>query len=95
MEASLSDDNQPEGQQVQIHIMANAAVQITPPDGFDFSNSANWPKWIRRFERFRIASGLIDKPEEYQVNSLLYMLGDAADDILSVLPLSEADKKKI
>jgi len=94
-----TQDNQPEGsvsipQQVHIHTIATAAVQIAPPDGFDFSNSANWPKWIRRFERFRIASGLIDKPEEYQVNSLLYTLEDAADDILSVLPLFEADKKK-
>lgn len=89
-------NNQPEGSvstPQRIHTMATSAVQITPPDSFDFSNSANWPKWIRRFERFRIASGLIDKPDEYQVNSLLYTLGDTADDILSVLPLSEADKK--
>ena len=28
------------------------------------------------------------------MNSLLYTLGDTADDILSVLPLSEDDKKK-
>ena len=38
-----------------------------------------------------MASGLIDKPEEY---SMLYTLGDTADDILSILPLSEEDKKK-
>ena len=80
--------------QAETHTMATAAVQICPPDNFDFSNTANWPKWIRRFEQFRLASCLNEKSEEYQVNSLLYTLGDEADDILSVLPLSEDDKKK-
>lgn len=97
---SLSPEDNPQEEsvrlpaEIQTHTMATTAVQISPPDSFDFSNSANWPKWIRRFERFRMASGLIDKPDEYQVNSLLYTLGDTADDILSVLPLSEDDKKK-
>ncbi|XP_034038462.1 golgin subfamily A member 3 [Thalassophryne amazonica] len=49
---------------------------------------------IRRFERFRIATALDNKPDEYQVNSLLYVMGDAADDVLAVLPLSDAEKKK-
>ena len=70
------------------------AVQITPPDPFDFSSPAEWPRWIRRFERFRIATALDKKEEEYQVNSLLYAMGDAADDVLAVLPLTDADKKK-
>ncbi len=25
---------------------------------FDFSDMSEWPKWMRRFERYRIASGL-------------------------------------
>ncbi|KAL6490042.1 hypothetical protein MHYP_G00003870 [Metynnis hypsauchen] len=69
--------------------MAVAAVQITHPEPFDFSNTAEWPRWIRRFERFRLASGLSTKPEDYQVNSLLYAMGDEADDILAVLPLKD------
>ncbi|KAL7828552.1 hypothetical protein SRHO_G00321860 [Serrasalmus rhombeus] len=68
--------------------MAVAAAQITHPEPFDFSNTAEWPRWIRRFERFRLASGLSKKPEDYQVNSLLYAMGDEADDILAVLPLT-------
>ncbi|KAL7883346.1 hypothetical protein SRHO_G00010040 [Serrasalmus rhombeus] len=67
--------------------MAVAAVQITHPEPFDFSNTAEWPRWIRWFERFRLASGLSTKPEDYQVNSLLYAMEDEADDILAVLPL--------
>ncbi len=63
------------------------AVQITPPDPFDFSCPAEWPRWIRRFERFHIATALDEKSEQYQVNALLYAMGDTADDVLAVLPL--------
>uniref|UniRef100_A0A3P8TBN5 ribonuclease H n=1 Tax=Amphiprion percula TaxID=161767 RepID=A0A3P8TBN5_AMPPE len=69
-------------------------VQLLPPEPFDFSCPSEWPKWIRRFERFRIATDLDSKTEEYQVNSLLYAMGDAADDVLAVLPLTAEDKKK-
>jgi len=71
-----------------------SSVQLTPPGNFHFSNANEWPKWIRRFERFRIASSLDKQSEEYQVNTLLYTLGDEAEDILSVLPLSSDQKEK-
>ena len=34
-----------------------------------------WKKWFQRFERFRSASGLSDKPQEILVNSLIYCTG--------------------
>lgn len=74
--------------------MAVASVQLSHPEPFDFTNPSEWPRWIRRFERFRLASGLEEQSEEYQVNSLLYSMGDAADDILGVLPLTAGNKKK-
>ncbi|UYV67807.1 K02A2.6-like [Cordylochernes scorpioides] len=46
------------------------------------AQKSDWPKWIRRFERFRQASGLINNPENEQVNMLVYCMGDNADDIL-------------
>ncbi|UYV69722.1 hypothetical protein LAZ67_7000457 [Cordylochernes scorpioides] len=60
------------------------AAWPTPPspEPFNFSNPGDWPKWIRRFERFRQASGLINNPENEQVNMLVYCMGDNADDIL-------------
>ncbi len=69
-------------------------VQVTPQEPFDFSSPAEQPRWIRRFEKFCIATALDEKVEEYQVNSLLYAMGDAADYVVAVLPLTEADKKK-
>lgn len=74
--------------------MAVAAVQISPPEPFDFSNSADYPRWIRQFKRFRLASGLSSKPEEYQINSLLYTMGDEADDIFALLSLGGSDREK-
>lgn len=48
---------------------------------------------MKRFERYRIASGLDKQPEEYQVNTFMYAAGDDAEDILYVLPLTDAQKK--
>ena len=71
-----------------------AVFRVSPPEQFDFSQPDSWPKWIRRFERFRQASGLHSKGEESQVNTLIYTMGDKADDILSSFGLSEDDQKK-
>ena len=51
-------------------------------------------KWARRLERFRRASGFIEKDEEAQVNTLLYTMADEVDDILHSFQLSEVDSKK-
>ena len=63
--------------------------QVQPPDQFTFSRPDDWPKWARRFERFRTA----EKDGEVQVNMLLYTMVDEADDILRSFKLSEADQK--
>ena len=70
------------------------SYQIAAPESFDCSNSDEWPRWIRRFERFRTASGLDSKSEESQVNTLVYSMGDAADDILLSFGLSAEELKK-
>ncbi|UYV84627.1 K02A2.6-like, partial [Cordylochernes scorpioides] len=54
--------------------------EVVTDNGLQFVS--DWPKWIRRFERFRQASGLINNPENEQVNMLVYCMGDNADDIL-------------
>ena len=71
-----------------------ASYQVTPSEPFVFSCPAEWTKWSRRFERFRQASGLKDKDDEAQVNTLIYSMGDEADDILQSSGLTEADSKK-
>ena len=70
-----------------------ATFQVTPPERFSFKPE-EWSKWIRRFERFRLASELNKKDEESQVNTLIYSMGDEADDILQSFGMSEDDRKK-
>ena len=72
--------------------MAN--FQVTAPDSFNFTRPEDWPKWIRTFERYRLASGLNSKLEEMQVNALIYYMGDQADDILLSFGLSADDSKQ-
>ena len=70
-----------------------ATFQVSTPELFCFTHPEEWLKWIRRFERFRVASGLVSRGEEAQVNTLIYAMGDQADDILRSFPLSEEDRK--
>ena len=71
-----------------------AAFQIPPPESFNFSRPEEWPKWVRQFECFRYASGLSEKEEPIQVHTLIYSMGDQADDILSSFSLLEEDRNK-
>ena len=71
-----------------------ATYQIAPPEKLNFSQSEEWPKWSRRFERFRHAVGLIVKEETSKTNTLIYAMGAEADDILTSLNLTEAQKRK-
>ena len=70
-----------------------ASFQIVPPEQFTFDQPEEWPKWIRRFERFREASGLSGKEDPQQINTLIYCMGDAADDILTSLNLMDDERK--
>ena len=48
-----------------------ATYQQLAVECFDFGKPEDWPSWIRRFERFREASGLKEKEEEAQVSALM------------------------
>jgi len=71
-----------------------ATYQVAAPESFVFSHPAEWSKWIRRFERFRIVSGIEKQSEEAQVNTLIYSMGDQADEIFRSFRLSDEDAKK-
>ena len=70
----------------------SAAYRILHPKRFNFDQPKEWPRWIRRFEHFRQALGLRDKSQESQVNTLIYAMGDEADDILGSLDMTDAQK---
>ena len=71
-----------------------AHIRLQPPEPFNFKCPDEWPKWKRRFEEFRTASGLdADKDQARQVSTLLYCLGGEADDVLTSTNITE-DKRK-
>ena len=72
-------------------VAAMAQFNLRLPEAFDFKNPDDWPRWKRRFEQFRVASGL---GEERQVSTLLYCLGEEADAILTSTNPSADNKKK-
>ena len=74
--------------------MAGASVQLKAPEPFDFKQPDNWPKWKKRFEQFRVASGLSKEDEPRQVSTLLYCLGEEADDVLTSTNIKDDDRKK-
>ncbi|GBL89202.1 hypothetical protein AVEN_255307-1 [Araneus ventricosus] len=72
--------------------MATPAYQIPGPEVFSFqSEDEDWSKWIARSERFRTASGLINKPEAEQVNSLLYLMGSQSEEIFRTFNLKKTE----
>lgn len=72
----------------------SATFTIQPPEAFDFSKPQDWERWIRRFERFRLASNLHLSSQANQVNTLIYCMGDEADDILRGQALSDAQRQQ-
>ena len=70
-----------------------ARHNLAPPDSFNFRNPGDWPRWKRRFEQYRVASGLSDDSPEKQVNILLYCLGEQAEAVLTFTNTSAEDRK--
>ncbi len=68
------------------------SFHVSAPDKFDCADGKEWPKWIRRFQRYRVTSGLNKRDNEFQVNTLIYFMGDEAEDILNASTLT-ADEK--
>ena len=70
-----------------------ADSRLVPPQPFDFRKPDEWPRWLRRFEQYRVASGLSSQEEEKQVNTLLYCLGEEAGDVFAACNATDKAKK--
>ena len=65
---------------------------MVPP--LDFTEADAWPRWKKRFEQFRVASGLCNEDESRQVSTLLYCLGEGAEEVLQATATSLEKAKK-
>ena len=69
-------------------------VQRNPPEKFvshphGLEQADAWAKWIKRFERYSIASGLKEKLNADQVSTVLYSMGESADGTSVTLHVDE------
>ena len=71
-----------------------ASFQLQPPAPFNFNQPEEWPRWKSRFEQLRLASGLSAAEDEQQVSTLLYCLGEQAEEVLWSANTSTADRPK-
>ena len=71
-----------------------ASIRLQPPESFDFKRPDEWPRWKKRFQQFRSASTLDGEAEDRQVNTLLYCMGEEAENVLSSTGISDEDRKK-
>ena len=74
--------------------MVSEVMNLQPPTSFSFTNGEEWPKWKRRFEQYRQASGLVETDEQRQVSTLLYCLGEEAEEVLNTTRISNDNRKK-
>ena len=64
------------------------ATGVRHPDPLDFTNAQeSWSDWIKRFQRFRQASGLNEKSASRQVDTLIYVMGDEAEKVFAQLTI--------
>ena len=70
------------------------APTLQTPAPFPFNSPDEWPKWKKRFEQYRIASGLAKEDDERQVSTLLYCLGEEADEVLTSTNITGESRKK-
>ena len=68
-------------------------LRLEPPEPFNFRTPDDWPRWKRRFEQFRVASGLASDDAVKQVNTLLCCLGEEAGVLTSTNVT--ADERKV
>ena len=69
-----------------------AQIRLQTPDPFNFRNPDDWPRWKRRFQQFREASGLSEEAPSKQTSTLLYCLGEEAEAVLSSTNATAEDR---
>ena len=65
-----------------------AAIRLEPPPSF-----GQWPKWKRRFTQHWRASGLSTESDERQTSTLLYCMGEDAENTLISTDISAEDQR--
>lgn len=74
--------------------MASSSVRWQPPAPFNFKSPDEWPHWRRHFQQFKEPSGLTGEGDAKQISTLLYCMGETAEDILTLTNISTGARKR-
>ena len=67
--------------------------KLNPPDPIDFQRP-KWTEWKSRFTRYRVASKLTEDSGEVQVATLIYSMGNDAENIFTSFTFQEEAHKQ-
>ena len=76
--------------------MATLNIRLEPPAPFPFKVPDQWQQWKKRFDcdQYRLASGLSGESDERQISTLLYCMGEDAEETLTSTNITEEDRKE-
>ena len=74
--------------------MATLNIRLEPPAPFPFKVPDQWQRWKKRFDQYRFASGLSGESDERQISTLLYCMGEDAEETLTSTNITEEDRKE-
>ena len=68
-------------------------LSLKPPGPFNFRRPDEWPKWKRRFNQYLAATGLDRAEDSRTVSTLLYCMGEDAEDVLTSTNIKEEERE--
>ncbi|KAJ8259412.1 hypothetical protein GJAV_G00168980 [Gymnothorax javanicus] len=69
-----------------------AMAKFNPPENFNFERPGDWPAWRQRFTRYRSAAKLSLEDGEVQVSTLIYAMGNEAENIFKSFIFADGEK---
>ena len=74
--------------------MATLNIRLEPPAPFPFKVPDQWQWWKKRFDQYRLSSGLSGESDERHISTLLYCMGEDAEETLTSTNITEEDRKE-
>ena len=69
-----------------------ATPNVNIPDKLNFSKTKEWPRWLKRFERYLSVTGITSADQK--INTLIYAMRPQAEDVMLMFGLAANEAKK-
>ena len=71
-----------------------AQLRLDLPEAFNFRSPDEWPCWKKRFQQFRLASGLSEDSNTKQISTQLYCMGQDVEETLASTNITSANREQ-